>query len=275
MGFYSGRTVIDAIKSFGSSFTFTPFAEYFFHLETRMANKSWHHHDHCIFQSIPEGAIDQRAFTWLGGRVDPQADKMRCQLFDTQRCGCATPSWSRRRRTVVEIGANDGLHMSNSYFFTETLGWRGLCIEPNPRVFVELLRNRPRCINVNAVVGRPADFNGSTVVPFLGFFRNASQHKTDQRRDWETGLSGVENWNRKDGNKRISSLKRAQAAAERLGVSVERSMVPVRSFASIFEEHAIHDVDFMSVDVRAPDRPRHVRGALCARAGQHSLTLSD
>ena len=54
--------------------------------------------------------------------------------------------------TYVEIGANDGLHMSNSYFFERYLGWRGMCVEANPHTYRQLRRHRPRCVNVNALV---------------------------------------------------------------------------------------------------------------------------
>ena len=31
----------------------------------------------------------------------------------------------------IEIGADDGIHFSNTKFF-EDLGWNGICIEPSP-----------------------------------------------------------------------------------------------------------------------------------------------
>ena len=34
----------------------------------------------------------------------------------------------------VDIGAHDGITFSNSKFFEE-LGWDGVCIEPNPKIF--------------------------------------------------------------------------------------------------------------------------------------------
>ena len=53
---------------------------------------------------------------------------------------------------MLELGANDGLHMSNSFFFESQLGWRSLCIEANPDVYRELTANRPGCINMQALV---------------------------------------------------------------------------------------------------------------------------
>ena len=42
----------------------------------------------------------------------------------------------------LDIGAHDGISFSNSYFFEKERGWSGICIEPNPDVFVLLNKNR-------------------------------------------------------------------------------------------------------------------------------------
>jgi FkbM family methyltransferase len=47
----------------------------------------------------------------------------------------------------VDIGAADGIKFSNSKFFEE-LGWKGVCIEPNPKAFNELIKVRTnKCVN--------------------------------------------------------------------------------------------------------------------------------
>ena len=54
---------------------------------------------------------------------------------------------------IVEVGAFDGIHFSNSYSL-ENIGWRSLCMEPTPAMYKKLVANRPKakCFNV-AVVG--------------------------------------------------------------------------------------------------------------------------
>jgi FkbM family methyltransferase len=48
----------------------------------------------------------------------------------------------------IEIGADDGVDKSNTYYF-EQLGWKGLCIEPSPSRFAQLTKNRTcECINL-------------------------------------------------------------------------------------------------------------------------------
>lgn len=48
----------------------------------------------------------------------------------------------KHKGVFVEIGANDGVTLSNTYFFEKELHWSGLCVEPNPFAFSLLTRNR-------------------------------------------------------------------------------------------------------------------------------------
>jgi FkbM family methyltransferase len=58
----------------------------------------------------------------------------------------------KKKRTgfYVDIGAHDGVLFNNTYIF-EQLGWEGICIEPQPDVFLKLKRNR-KCYLYNAAV---------------------------------------------------------------------------------------------------------------------------
>jgi FkbM family methyltransferase len=53
----------------------------------------------------------------------------------------------------VDIGAFDGKYISNSYFF-EQLGWKGVCVEPNPDNYARCVQNRPNTINIHAACTR-------------------------------------------------------------------------------------------------------------------------
>jgi FkbM family methyltransferase len=52
--------------------------------------------------------------------------------------------------TFVDVGAHNGLHWSNSKFF-ESIGWRGICVEPIPDIFDQLVKNR-NCICENYAI---------------------------------------------------------------------------------------------------------------------------
>ena len=49
---------------------------------------------------------------------------------------------SKRNGFFVDIGANDGITGSNTYFFEKELNWTGVCIEPQPDIFHKLTDNR-------------------------------------------------------------------------------------------------------------------------------------
>jgi FkbM family methyltransferase len=52
----------------------------------------------------------------------------------------------------IEIGANDGITLSNTYLLEKKYNWKGICVEPIPEKFELLVKNRPNssCSN-NAV----------------------------------------------------------------------------------------------------------------------------
>lgn len=50
----------------------------------------------------------------------------------------------KRNGVFVDVGAQDGETGSNSLFFEDFLGWRGLCLEPQPQTFAKL-RARRKC----------------------------------------------------------------------------------------------------------------------------------
>lgn len=47
----------------------------------------------------------------------------------------------------LDVGAHNGISLSNTYFFEKELGWTGICLEPIPEIFNQLKRNRTcQCI---------------------------------------------------------------------------------------------------------------------------------
>jgi FkbM family methyltransferase len=53
----------------------------------------------------------------------------------------------------VEIGAFDGIKLSNTYFF-ESIGWKGILVEPQPVQFAKCRENRPNSICFEVAVGK-------------------------------------------------------------------------------------------------------------------------
>lgn len=54
------------------------------------------------------------------------------------------PEWlSMRGGTYLEMGALDGYHFSNTNFFSRSLGWHGMLVEPQPACEARLRKRRP------------------------------------------------------------------------------------------------------------------------------------
>jgi FkbM family methyltransferase len=220
---------------------------------------------HCVFQAIRHDMVDQYVLNLLGGRTKdavptgtgspqyvPSSPGAACDAWANQgdvKCPCAAPAaLLGPQHTVVEIGANDGLHMSNSWFFERYLGWRSLCVEANPEVYKRLTQQRPACINVNALVGR-SQYAGQRL-PYIGYYRPGNTQKARTDRDWETGVSGIEatqqEW--------LGDAHKRQRHAKSAGLEVRRTTLPLRAFADIFKEHNITRIDFLSLDVEGAEQ---------------------
>jgi len=55
----------------------------------------------------------------------------------------------------VEVGACDGVELSNTCYFERTMGWKGLLVEPDPRSVSKILRQRT-CLLDTRAAGRRA-----------------------------------------------------------------------------------------------------------------------
>lgn len=51
----------------------------------------------------------------------------------------------------VEIGASDGITLSNTYFLEKSYKWKGICVEPIPEMYEKCKQNRS-CITSNLAV---------------------------------------------------------------------------------------------------------------------------
>lgn len=64
---------------------------------------------------------------------------------------------NKRGGFFIEIGASDGIKLSNTYLLEKKYNWKGICVEPIPRRFEELCKNRP-----NSFCSNNAVYNEST-----------------------------------------------------------------------------------------------------------------
>lgn len=50
---------------------------------------------------------------------------------------------NKRNGFFVDIGASDGISLSNTYLLEKEFDWKGICVEPIPSKYELLLKNRP------------------------------------------------------------------------------------------------------------------------------------
>jgi len=129
---------------------------------------------------------------------------------------------SAAKGCFVEVGAYDGVTLSNTLFFERHLGWSGLCIEPLPSAF-EKLRMSRTAICVNCAVSDTdgvADFV-DVDVPKYGKMYSGLRDEYDPRQ--------VE-------------------FMESYALDAKLLQVPTRQLADILDENGIGAIDYMSID---------------------------
>lgn len=126
----------------------------------------------------------------------------------------------KERGFYIDIGACHPVHCNSSYHFYER-GWSGINVEPTPFRFGELVRARPRDINVMAAVG-----------------------SKDGRARFNLSLNADH----------LSSLhQQSQAIIESHGASVHSFDVDIISLATLCKKHASDDIDFLKIDVEGAE----------------------
>ena len=53
---------------------------------------------------------------------------------------------NKKNGFFIEIGASDGISLSNTYLLETRYKWNGVCCEPIPKMFEKLVKNRPNSI---------------------------------------------------------------------------------------------------------------------------------
>jgi FkbM family methyltransferase len=127
----------------------------------------------------------------------------------------------------LDIGANDGISGSNTYIF-EQIGWKGVCIEPQPDVFKKLKKYR-KCDCYNVAISSKTEDS----VNFFKAYYVANQ------------LSGIDEG--------ISESNRQWA--KEFG-KTEIIQVKTMTFDEIMTNYQnVKHIDFMSLDVEGYEVP--------------------
>ena len=136
----------------------------------------------------------------------------------------------------MEIGAHDGIFLSNTRWLEQCFGWRGILVEGSPHNYKALLRSRR---DASAKIHAAASCHEPATVNF-----------TDDRLLAKLGLSGVP---------QHLDLLHGSKAASRGGISrviaqqrYQTVAVPCRSVATIMHETHSY-VDFFSLDTEGAE----------------------
>jgi len=124
----------------------------------------------------------------------------------------------------VDVGAYDGVIVSNTHYFEDKLNWKGLCIEPNPNAFEKLLKSRTsNCINIGIS-------NDDTELEFIKVNGYAEM------------LSGFKNYISD------SHYERINEELVKNGGNIDFIIIKVRKLKDIFIENNINNIDYLSID---------------------------
>lgn len=132
---------------------------------------------------------------------------------------------NKRNGVFLDIGAYDGVKFSNTYFLENSLGWKGICIEPNPKVFEELTKNR-NCICLNHCISEEKGSFKFLSVSGYGQMLSGLLHFLDPKH-----------------------LQRIDESIKQHGGSktvIDLPSVPVKA---ILEDHDISKIDYCNIDV--------------------------
>lgn len=134
-----------------------------------------------------------------------------------------------RRGVFVEIGAWDGVDLSNTAFFERERNWTGLVVEPLPDRYATLVTQRT-CKTANVAV---SDVEGEA--EFLALSGPTSM------------LSGIVS------NYDPRHVERINREVEELNATKTILRVPTRRLDSLFREHKLPRIHYLSVDVEGSE----------------------
>ncbi len=129
----------------------------------------------------------------------------------------------------LDIGAHDGITLSNTYFFEKNRNWKGVCIEPLPEIFSKLSENR-NCNLVNGCIGKE---NG--------------EEKFIMITGYSEMLSGLAR------NYNLEHLNRIDNEISKYGGSKEIISVKSYNINSLLNDLGVKNVDYCSIDVEGSE----------------------
>ena len=129
----------------------------------------------------------------------------------------------------LDVGAHDGISLSNTYFFEKNLNWTGICFEPIPSVFEKLKENR-NSICVNSCVWKENGKKNFRIIDGYSEMLSGILESYDSR-----------HMNRIENECQIHNLKYTDIEIDCITLN------------DILENHSIYEIDFMSIDTEGSE----------------------
>ena len=139
----------------------------------------------------------------------------------------------------VDIGADDGILLSNTYFFEKTLGWTGLCVEPREERFKLLQQNR-KCFCENcAILNREGKFEFLEIIGEGGDLSGLVAEYTKKH------LKNVKRYTLKKTGKKKNKRK--------ILSPTKKKMIKCCSLSTLFNKYQLNKIEYLSVDVEGAE----------------------
>lgn len=133
--------------------------------------------------------------------------------------------------TFIEIGAFDGVDISNTYMLEKRRGWAGVLVEPIPEKFNQAKHNRWNPVWNGCI------WNKDGVVDFLRI------------KGYSEMLSGIESgFSSKHSNRIMNEVRDHKQELVKL-------QLPCRTINSLMSDFGLSRVDFMSLDAQTAEFP--------------------
>jgi len=130
----------------------------------------------------------------------------------------------------VDVGAHDGITINNTLYFQKNNKWSGINIEPIKKVYDKLIINRPNDININCAV---CNYDGKTE-----FICNTGYTEM---------ISGIKD------TYDTRHYNRLNYENNKMNSSTEIIVVNTKKLETIFDEHNITHVHYLSIDVEGAE----------------------
>ena len=130
----------------------------------------------------------------------------------------------------VDVGAYDGVTINNTLYFEKNNNWTGINVEPIATIYDKLVAARPNCINLNCAVS-----NNDGTADFIC------------NKGYTEVLSGLK------ADFDVRHYQRVLHENSQMGSTTEIIQIQTKKLETIFDEHNIKHVHYLSIDVEGAE----------------------